>query len=116
MIIYQTTITYIGEEALEEPNLIVLFLDTAPEDLKPYCVLHDGCVMSGNLQIGNTLSIGANQYQITDIGDVAEKNLQELGHVSLFFNKKNVENPGDICLNIDFNNDIKIGDKIIITQ
>lgn len=86
--IYETTIIGSGSlaSAIAEENMIILFGDNAPDELKDYCVLIEIKDLNGNIQAGDVVSIGDNQYAVTSVGNVVDQNLGSLGHITLNFN------------------------------
>lgn len=86
-VIYQTTITHIGAcatMALEE-QMLITFREGAPADIEEYCFIHNHGELAGTLQPGAELQLGEQRYPVTAVGEVAEQNLRELGHITLRF-------------------------------
>lgn len=84
----QCKILEVGEmvPAFEEEMLLVLFGPSATNELKPICVVHEFDEVPNNLlQPGRKMQIGNNEYTITHVGDAANKNFEELGHISIYF-------------------------------
>ncbi|QXT63444.1 PTS glucitol/sorbitol transporter subunit IIA [Tessaracoccus palaemonis] len=84
---YATTVVALGEEAetfLAE-DMAITFSGEAPEGLRPYCFLIAPAELDGSLAAGQEVLIGEQIWTITAIGEVAEKNLASLGHVTLVF-------------------------------
>ena len=84
-VIYQTTITHIGAcatMALEE-QMLITFREGAPADIEEYCFIHNHGELAGTLQPGAELQLGEQRYPVTAVGEVAEQNLRELGHITL---------------------------------
>lgn len=84
------TITAIGDAALTpEDPLVILFGDGATETLRDVAVIQHFQDASAQAQLtlhaGDRLQIDAQTYQITRVGVLANRNLQTIGHVSLFF-------------------------------
>lgn len=100
-IIWQATISSVGEYAacfLSEKRLI-LFSDNAPKDIRDYCITHHGGELINPLSIHQNIVLFGITYSISAIGDVADKNLKELGHITLLFDgAENAELPGNIHL------------------
>lgn len=115
-IIYENEILEIGigVEELSE-NMIVLFGDNVPDSLKDFCYLVSINDINGTIQKGQKLNLDNEQFIIDNVGDLAQKNLGELGHLTILFNANKEEMlPGAII--VLGNNDIKIkkGTKIKI--
>jgi PTS system glucitol/sorbitol-specific IIA component len=101
MIKYQATITAIGPLVAEfiEHNILVLFGETAPEELAEFSIIHDGKDLYETIQVGDVFCLGDSKFQILAVGDVASENLATLGHLILkFYGESEPELPGDVCL------------------
>lgn len=88
MILVRSKILNIGEmvPAFEEEMLLVLFGPTATNELKQICVIHEFAEIPDNLlKNGGKMKIGDIEYKITHVGDAANKNFEELGHISIYF-------------------------------
>ena len=98
-VIYQTTITHIGASAamaLDE-QMLITFREGAPADIEEYCFIHNHGELSGALLPGAELQLGELRYPVTAVGDVAEQNLRELGHITLRFDgQPQAEYPGTV--------------------
>jgi glucitol/sorbitol PTS system EIIA component len=84
----KTKITEIGSVVPEfkEENLLILFGAGAPPELKDISVIHEMQQQPDQALVeGGTLEIGNNVYKIEKVGDIANKNLEELGHLSIYF-------------------------------
>lgn len=87
MVIYSTNVQEIGENAdkfLEE-GMIVLFGTEAPPELRPFCFLIVREPLEHTIQPGDTLLIGGESYQITAVGGSVNKNLRDIGHITINF-------------------------------
>lgn len=116
-IIYQSTINHIGEFAKEAlvDGMLILFKQGAPADLADYCFVHSHDDLKQPLNVGQTLKLGHNVYKITAVGDVANVNLRELGHITLRFDSANTaELPGAVHVDNDVPEQLSIGDQIVI--
>lgn len=69
-----------------EQNMIILFGSEAPDNLKDFCYIIERTDVAGDIVPGQQLVIDGNHYPITAVGEVAQKNLGALGHISLVFN------------------------------
>lgn len=101
MIKYQACFTFIGPLVSEfvDSNILVLFGESAPEELREFAVIHDGNSLVEPVAVNDSISIGENTYKVLAVGDVANTNLANLGHLVLKFNgNSEVEMPGDVCL------------------
>lgn len=100
-VIYQTTITRIGQiapEALSD-QMLITFREGAPADIEEFCYIHRPGSLNGPLQSGMHFEIGELRYRVTAVGSVAEQNLRELGHITLCFDGRNeAKFPGTVHL------------------
>ncbi len=98
-VIYQTTFVKIGEfapDAIAE-NMLITFKQGAPADLENYCFIHNHGELTADVQVGDVLEISGIEYPVTAVGDVANVNLRELGHVTWRFDgATEAEYPGTI--------------------
>jgi PTS system glucitol/sorbitol-specific IIA component len=91
MTYYRSTIIDVGPEAVEmaAAGVIILFGEPLPEALAEVSVVHrpsqtlEGHVVSA----GDVVTIGDGELEITSVGDLATKNLDELGHIVLYVNQ-----------------------------
>ncbi|BCU54452.1 PTS glucitol/sorbitol transporter subunit IIA [Enterobacter kobei] len=98
-VIYQTTITHIGDSAAEalDEQMLITFREGAPADIQAFCFIHCHGDMHGSLQPGAVFELGAQRYPVTAVGAVAEANLRELGHITLRFDgEREAEYPGTV--------------------
>lgn len=98
-VIYQTTITRIGQSAREAlgDSMLITFREGAPADIEEYCFIHCHGMLTGALLPGGELRLGDKHYPVTAVGDVAEQNLRELGHITLRFDGQHeAEYPGTV--------------------
>ncbi|WP_293722934.1 PTS glucitol/sorbitol transporter subunit IIA [uncultured Cetobacterium sp.] len=117
MKIYERLVTSLGEFLKEsyEDGFAILFDDNSPDEYKDYCILHTGSDLSGNICAGDTLSLGGTGYRVTAVGDVVNKNLSEIGHITLKFDgETEAVQPGTLHLESKEIKEIKIGEKIEI--
>ncbi|KES17702.1 PTS glucitol/sorbitol transporter subunit IIA [Gilliamella apicola] len=116
-VIYQSKINQIGEfapDALAD-GMLILFKNGAPSDLADYCFIHNHDDLKQDLQVGQVLQIGKHTYHITSVGDVANTNFRELGHITLRFDgSSQAELPGTIHVKGDIPNQLFVGDEIKI--
>ena len=101
MIKYETHFTQIGPLVSEflAHNILVIFGSSAPEELAEFAVIHDDGKLIEPIMAGDTVSIDAELFKILAVGDVANTNLENLGHLVLKCNGQTVvEMPGDVCL------------------
>ncbi len=99
--IYENQIKSIGSLAnsfLEE-KMFILFGNEAPQELKDYCFNIDVLNVNGEIQAGQVLYINDEPFEITSVGDVVQRNLTTLGHITLRFDGTiSPELPGTLYL------------------
>lgn len=85
--LYTVKVTEVGKEVplFAEEEMMVLFNEDAPPELRDICVLHSSGELSVPLQVGDVVLFDQEQYRITAIGDEANRTLAELGHVTFKF-------------------------------
>ena len=101
MIKYKATITAIGPYVAEfiDHNILVLFGETAPDELAEFSIIHDGKKMQGSLTVGDLVFLGDARFAVLAVGEVANDNLKNLGHLILKFNgETEPEMAGDVCM------------------
>ncbi|MCI6380778.1 hypothetical protein E0K99_09790 [Faecalicoccus pleomorphus] len=118
---FEAKITKIGmrAEEFQDQNMILLFGDIAPEDLEDYCFILDSHYLKKNVCIGDILFIDNCKYEITGIGDVANQNLNSLGHITLNFGNTSEKKDwlgGSIYLEEDLKNKLHLGSKIVFSS
>ena len=88
--IWSSTVTRIGDDAPEmiEEGVIILFGEPVPDALADVSLVHSGGQkQSRDLVPGDAISIGKQSFEIVDLGELANGNLAELGHVVLYVNQ-----------------------------
>ena len=98
-VIYQTTITRIGQSAPDAlcDQMLITFREGAPADIEEFCFIHCHGELNGPLQPGAHFELGQHRYPVTAVGSVAEQNLRELGHITLRFDgQSEAEFPGTV--------------------
>ena len=117
-VILETQVTTIGEMVTQllEENTLILFDDSAPEELRDISVLHSGKKVNGDIQPGDTLHIGEETFEIYFVGDRANQSIRELGHVTFKFNGSKEDMPGSICVEAKAIPTIQKGTLIQVTR
>ncbi|WP_392565866.1 PTS glucitol/sorbitol transporter subunit IIA [Utexia brackfieldae] len=116
-IIYQSTITQIGELAQDivADGMLITFKQGAPADLVDYCFIHSHDKLRDELRIGQILRLGEQDYIVTAVGDVATTNLRELGHITLRFDGATIaELPGCVHVQGTLPIDLSAGHQITL--
>ncbi|MFD0898510.1 PTS glucitol/sorbitol transporter subunit IIA [Loigolactobacillus binensis] len=85
----ETKVISIGEEVQEllDGKVLIMFNPNAPQELKDVAVLHEKQSTATNvLNVGGTVTFGDQAFNIDFVGSEANKNFDELGHLSIYFN------------------------------
>lgn len=99
--IYEINVTAIGPlvEEFTSEGVWVFFRDGAPPELAEFSLLHGAGAPLEPIAAGQVLEIDGEHYAITAVGDVANNNIQALGHMVLKANGlTEPELPGDVCI------------------
>lgn len=86
--IYETKVNGLGDlvEAFLGEKMLILFKDNAPDELKDYCVLHEENNLTDQIAAGDVFYLGNTAYDIVFVGEQVQKNLRDLGHITIRFN------------------------------
>jgi glucitol/sorbitol PTS system EIIA component len=98
---YATTVTAVGEQVPEfiGQGLLIWFAEGCPEELHFFTVLHRPTVTTGGVRPGDVVRIDDRAFRVTAVGEVANENMVNLGHMDLKANgASEAPLPGDICL------------------
>lgn len=117
--IYSTTATAIGElvPAFREHGYLVFFGKTAPEELHDFCILHDVDHQEGEVRPGDVVVIGNSRLEVLAVGEVANENLMNLGHLNLKANGlSEAELPGDVNIPVVELPEVEVGTRITIIR
>jgi PTS system glucitol/sorbitol-specific IIA component len=101
MIKYTTTVRAVGEMAAEfaAEGILVFFGPQAPEELHEFAVITDEAPLTSEIKPGDLFDIGDHSYPITSVGEMANGNVAELGHLVVKFNGlEEPELPGDVSV------------------
>lgn len=119
MVVYENVVKGIGSQvgAFGDEELIILFGEDAPDTLKEYCHIIEVKPTVHKIEVGQTLQLGDNSYEITAVGDVVEKNLVELGHITIVFDgSQEAILPGTLYVKGDTLPHLMAGSSICITK
>jgi PTS system glucitol/sorbitol-specific IIA component len=103
MVKFEGRVTVVGPYVSEFINskLLVLFGEDAPEEVAEFSVLHNASGLSAPLAAGDTFYLDTTGFRVLAVGEIANDNLANLGHVVLKFNDLlEPEMPGDLCLQV----------------
>lgn len=76
----------VAADSFLDEKMVILFKDNAPEELADYCVLHNGNALTDTIRVGDCFKLGETAYEIVFVGSEVQKNLDNLGHITLRFN------------------------------
>lgn len=117
---YSTTVQELGANvhAFAASKMLIMFSENAPDELREYCVLHRGNALTDTVTAGDTFYLGQTPYKIVYVGSEVQKNLGNLGHITLRFNNneegENLE--GSLYLEDKPVADVAPGDEISIVR
>lgn len=115
MIKYHATVIHVGPLLYEftDAGILVFFGEDAPQELFDFAVIHDGKILHADLVPGDLVKLDSEVYKILAVGEVANTNFANLGHLVLKFNGADeVELPGDVCVENKPLNLLQIGSTI----
>ncbi len=98
---YKATVTEVGPLLKEftEAGILVFFGEDAPPELREFSIIHDGVDLSTPITPGDKVILDGEEYSVLAVGEVANTNLSNLGHLVMKFNgETEVEMPGDVCV------------------
>lgn len=102
-------------DQFESEMFFVLFGTSAPAELREISVIHEYTPSEEGkyFQEGSTLTIGDTQYTVVEVGDAANANFHELGHVSVYLKEEELL-PGAIRVEPNVFPKFTVGDVITI--
>lgn len=113
----RSRVTSIGEgvEEFRAAGILVFFADGAPEELAEFSILHSADINLATVAPGDTLRLGAISFDVLAVGDVANQNLANLGHLVVKANgRTEAEMLGDVCVEAKALPSLVVGDDIEI--
>lgn len=117
-LIYENNVISVGKLAsrFKEDKIMLLFgKESINRSIKEYSYLIDKVSAKETIRAGQKMLIGDKEYEITAVGDIAEKNLNEIQHITLKFDgSKTPEFPGTLYLEEKELPEISNGTKIKI--
>ncbi len=116
-VLYKSTVTEIGElvPSFIAEGMLVFFGESAPEELRTFCIIHKLEHAEGQVKEGDVVSIDGHEFEVLSVGSVANDNLYNLGHLNLKANGNTVADlPGDVSIAKVSLPEVKIGTKIEI--
>ena len=113
----RSTVVGIGDsvEEFRAARVLVFFNAGAPEELAEFSVLHEATVNLANVASGDSLRLGAETFDILAVGEVANQNLANLGHLVVKADgRTDPEMLGDVCVEARDLPRLVVGDPIEI--
>lgn len=117
--IYENTVVSLGAlvDSFQDEGMFITFGDQAPDTLKDFCYGVDVKPVDGDIKAGQTLIIDGAEYKITAVGDIAKRNLESLGHVTVVFSgAAEADLTGSICVEEKAMPKLKVGSSIKIIE
>lgn len=118
-IIYENQVKALGDlaETFAEEGMIIFFGDNAPNTLADYCYSININPVKETIKPGQIFRMDGVDFKITTVGEIAEKNLVNLGHITVAFNGSTETTlPGTICVEKKEIPKFKIGSEISIIK
>ncbi|SFP81446.1 PTS glucitol/sorbitol transporter subunit IIA [Salibacterium halotolerans] len=112
---FEADVTTIGPdvELMLEDNMLILFNESATDDLKEISVIHNGTTISEVIESGDEFVIDGKAYKILFVGSKVNETMNDLGHATLQFNGETESDmPGTVCLEEGISSDISEISKI----
>ena len=116
-VVYSTTVTAVGELVPDfaEQGVLVFFGENVPLELHEFSIIHKPDVQTRAPQVGDTITLANNEYNVLAVGSVASDNLLNLGHLDLKANGlTEPEMPGDVNVEATVLPSVQIGDRLIV--
>ena len=100
-------------EEFRAARVLVFFNTGAPEELAEFSVLHEASVNLANVAKGDSLRLGAETFDVLAVGEVANQNLANLGHLVVKADgRTEPEMLGDVCVEARDLPQLAVGDEI----
>lgn len=98
---YEVRVLSVGEiaTAFADEGILIFFGKEAPAELHEFSILVDHQGLDAPVEPGDVLEIDGHQIPIISVGEVANENLANLGHLVVKFNGlEEPELPGDVSV------------------
>jgi glucitol/sorbitol PTS system EIIA component len=100
-----------------DQGVLVFFGEDAPIELHEFSIIHKPDVVDRAPQVGDTITLQENVYNVLAVGSVASDNLLNLGHLDLKANGlTEPEMPGDVNVEAVSLPKVNVGDRLIVTS
>jgi glucitol/sorbitol PTS system EIIA component len=113
----RSTVVGIGDsvEEFRAARVLVFFNAGAPEELAEFSVLHEATINLANVASGDSLRLGVETFDVLAVGEVANQNLANLGHLVVKADgRTEPEMLGDVCVEARDLPRLAVGDQIEI--
>lgn len=115
----KSVIADIGPIALtffEEDRVLIFFGPDAPPELREVSIIHNIEELGiHRVQPGSVLRIGRQEYEMVDVGAEVKRNIEQLGHFSVYFTDPPAQIlPGSVYVRPFIFPEVQIGVKIEI--
>lgn len=114
---YSSTITGVGPMAQDmmDAGMLILFDETVPDTVAEVAFTHTVAKLPRDIAVGDRVTIGDAAFDVTAVGELANKTFSEMGHCTLVFDGEDtVELPGQVALSGNGLPDVQEGDAFII--
>ncbi len=82
-----------------EHRILVFFKLGAPPELAEVSIIHEPSELRADVRVGDYVVIGGQRYRVTAVGELANENIRELGHMVIRFDgQTTAQLPGYICV------------------
>lgn len=98
---YKATVERVGKLAGEfiTEGVLVFFGPSVPDELAEFAVVTGRSVFREPVASGDFLYLGTESYTVLGVGERANQNIRELGHMVVRFNgRTEVELPGEVSV------------------
>ncbi len=99
MIKYQLTVDTIPLDMMDEFaifNTLIFFDSSVPSELKEISICHTNTGLQKEVCVGDKIYFGTSEATILDVGEHANKNLKELGHLVVLFQQDEQKHQVDL--------------------
>ncbi|MGM0213441.1 PTS glucitol/sorbitol transporter subunit IIA [Enterococcus sp. AZ109] len=109
----KTEIIRVGEQAINDEPILILFGESVTPELAVHSIVQRKKDQQKiELKIGSEVCFGDQVYQVTALGHLANQNLNELAHATVFFKKSENESANGIYLEPEVVPTIEVGMEI----
>ena len=115
---YEVTVTAIGNLArtfLENNSSVIILNEGIRPNLADMVLEHTPADLTEDIVAGDMLKFGSREYEIVNVGDVANDTIREEGHCTLVFNAQG-SMPGQIIVKGSAPPMLMVGAKIAFTK